>query len=166
MRKQFMLTCLCLALPLFLLLVASFAYTDASISTPLFSLLGQTAFGLVLIIGWLMWRSQMRRTREAKVLNEFSEAMRNEVAPQRLQQIALSYDVDIACILRLIATAHTTGISPANRIEIIKELEHASEQLQSGNIVRQFFSGLVVGIGVACALFCLLSTLNHISNLP
>ncbi len=161
-----MLICLCLALPLLLLLIVSFVYADSSIRPPLLSLLGRAAFGLILIVGWLMWRSQMRRTREARVLAEFSEAMRNEVAPQKLQQLAFSNDVDIACILRLIAIGHTTEISSASRIEIIKELEHASEQLQSGNIVWQFISGILVGIGVACTLFCLLSIFNNTSNLP
>lgn len=168
MLKRLKIYYLYVAFPFVLLLIGAAIFIDPIIGTLSANphpQINYAIFCIILVGGGLILREQHRLMQEAKALAEFSEAMRDGVDQQKLQEMSISYDADIAYVLRMIAASRSRAISHQEQVAIEHELDKASARMQSRNALPQFLTGLLVGMGLLGTFIGLLSTLNDISSL-
>lgn len=168
MLKQLRIYYLYVVLPFALLLLGSIAYFDAikaTITRNPHPQINYTIFVIILVGGTLIIRSVHQLTREARILAEFSTAIRANTDLATLQAMAINYDGDISYVLRMIAASGGRTISQQEQTAIEHELVKAGTRLTRRNALPQYLTGLLVGMGLLGTFIGLLSTLNDISAL-
>ena len=156
------------ALPFALLLLGAFLYRDAIIKTiqsnphPQINFI---IFAIILVGGVLIIRIIRRLMQEAQQLSIFTAAQKNGVSPEELQAIALDSDADISYVLRMIAASTGRTIKHQEQVAIENEVQKLRERLVNRNALPQFFSGLLVGMGLLGTFIGLLATLDDIATL-
>lgn len=168
MLKRLRIYYLYVALPFIALLVGAAVFIDPisrTITSNPHPQINYTIFAIVLLGGALILRSVHRLMQEAKALSDFSGALRDGGEQEKLQEMAINLDVDIAYVLRMMAASRGRSISHQEQIAIEHELEKASARLNARNALPQFLTGLLVGLGLLGTFVGLLSTLNDISAL-
>lgn len=168
MLKQLKMYYVLVTLPFAILLVGSALFFGAIKSTIVRNPHPQINFAIFIIIlvgGTLIILSVHRMMREAKILLEFSNAIRANTDLATLQDMAINYDGDISYVLRMIAASGGRTISHQEQAAIEHELTKASTRLTRRNALPQYLTGLLVGMGLLGTFIGLLATLNDISAL-
>lgn len=102
---------------------------------------------------------------EGNKLAEFSLALRAGAEPGKLQSLALSYEADVAYVLRMIASSAGRAITHREQITIEEELSKAATRLNNRHTLPQFITNLLVGMGLLGTFIGLLATLGDIADL-
>jgi len=168
MLKQLKMYYVFVALPFILLLVGSVIFFDAIKSTIVRNPHPQINYAIFVIIivgGTLIILSVHRMMSEAKAVLEFSAAIRANTDLAALQEMALNYNSDISYVLRMIAASGGRSISHQEQVAIEHELTKASARLMRRNVLPQYLTGLLVGMGLLGTFIGLLATLGDISAL-
>lgn len=168
MFKQLRMYYLYVILPFALLLVGAVTYFDAIKSTITRNphpQINYTIFVIIVIGGLLIIRSVFHLMREARMLTEFSGAIRENTDLATLQDMAIKYDGDISYVLRMIAASGGRAITHQEQTAIEHELAKAGTRLTRRNALPQYLTGLLVGMGLLGTFIGLLSTLSDISAL-
>lgn len=168
MFKRLRIYYLYTALPFLLLLGAAVYYRNAIIKTIITNphpQINYLIFAITLLAGVLILMSIKKLMVEAKQLSEFTDAQRSGAEQEKLQEMALGCDADIAYVLRMVAASTGRSISHQEQIALENELHKASYRLNSRNALPQFLSGLLVGLGLLGTFIGLLATLDDIAIL-
>jgi len=168
MFKQLKLYYFLVTLPFALLLIGAAVFIEGIKSTIVLNphpQINYAIFVIVLVGGVLIVMSAHKSIREAKILVEFTGAIRAKTDPVALQEIANSNSGDISCLLQMIAASGGRSISHQEQAAIEHELTNARARLSRRNALPQYLSGLLVGMGLLGTFIGLLATLNDISTL-
>ncbi|MCK4506951.1 MAG: hypothetical protein KAU27_00310 [Desulfuromonadales bacterium] len=168
MFKQLRLYYILVTLPFALLLIGAAIFFDAIMSTITRNphpQINYTIFTIILIGGVLIVLNTFRLIREAGILVEFSRAIHAKVGLTALQDMANRYTGAIACLLQMVAASGGRSISHQEQVAIEHELTNARTGLVRRNALPQYFTGLLVGMGLLGTFIGLLATLNDISLL-
>lgn len=168
MFKQLRMYYLYVTLPFALLLIGAVTYFDAikaTISRNPHPQINYTIFVIILVGGLLIIRSVFHLMREARMLTDFSAAIRENTDLATLQEMAIKYDGDISYVLRMIAASGGRAITHQEQTAIEHELGKAGTRLTRRNALPQYMTGLLVGMGLLGTFIGLLSTLSDISAL-
>ena len=122
-------------------------------------------FAIIVFGGLLILRTVHKLMDEAKALAQFSDAVKKNADKETLQKMALALDVDIAYVLRMLASTRERSVSHQEQIAIEHELEKVSARLNARTALPQFLTGLLVGMGLLGTFIGLLATLGDISSL-
>lgn len=157
------------ALPFIALLVGAAVYHQPIARTLTSNPHPQINYAIFIIIivgGLLILQNVHRLMQEARALARFSEAVRNKIPQDELQEMAINLDVDIAYVLRMLATlSRNKIITHQEQFALENELAKSRSRLSSRTALPQFLSGLLVGMGLLGTFIGLLSTLADISLL-
>lgn len=168
MYKRLRIYYLYTALPFAFLLLGAILYRDAIVKTihsnphPQINFI---IFAIILVGGVLILRIIHRLMQEAQQLATFTNAQKSGVSPEELQSIALNSDADIAYVLRMLAASTGRNIRHQEQVAIENEVQKLRERLVTRNALPQFFSGLLVGMGLLGTFIGLLATLDDIATL-
>ena len=168
MYKRLRIYYLYTALPFALLLLGATLYHDAIVKTiksnphPQINFI---IFAIILVGGVLILRIIHRLMQEAQQLSIFTKAQKSGISAEELQNIALNSDADISYVLRMIASSTGRTIRHQEQVAIENETLKFRERLMSRNALPQFFSGLLVGMGLLGTFIGLLATLDDIASL-
>jgi hypothetical protein len=168
MFKQLKLYYIAVSLPFILLLTGSAIFYEAIRSTIIRNphpQINYTIFCIILLGGTLILMSVHKLVFEAKTILEYSNARKANADLTTLQKMANSYTGDISCVLQMVATSSGRSISPQEQAAIEHELTNARGRLIRRNALPQYFTGLLVGMGLLGTFIGLLSTLIDISAL-
>ena len=168
MFKQLKIYYLLVTLPFALLLIGSAVFIDGIKGTIIRNPHPQiiyAIFVIVLVGGVSTVLSAHRLIREAKILAEFSRALRVKTDSATLQEMANSYTGDISCLLQMVAASGGRSISHQEQAALEHELTNTRARLTRRNALPQYLSGLLVGMGLLGTFIGLLATLNDISVL-
>ena len=168
MYKRLRIYYLYTAMPYALLLLGAFLYRDAIIKTIQSNphpQINYIIFAIILVGGVLIIRIIHRLMQEAQQLSIFTTAQKSGVSPEELQSIALDSDADISYVLRMIASSTGRKIKHQEQVAIENEVQKLRERLVNRNALPQFFSGLLVGMGLLGTFIGLLATLDDIATL-
>lgn len=168
MYKRLRIYYLYTALPFALLLLGAFLYRDAIIRTITSNphpQINYLIFAIILVGGTIILRSTHKLMHEVKELNTFTDAQRDGLGNESLQVIAENCEADIAYVLRMIAASTGRAIRHQEQVAIENEAHKFRERLVSRNALPQFFSGLLVGMGLLGTFIGLLATLDDIASL-
>jgi hypothetical protein len=168
MFKQLKIYYVFVTLPFVLLLGGSAIFFEAIKSTIVRNphpQINYAIFVIVLVGGVFIILNAHRLIREAKVLVEYSGAIRAKMALSSLQGLANSYTCDISCLLQMVAASGGRSISHQEQVAIEHELTNARARLNRRNALPQYLTGLLVGMGLLGTFIGLLATLNDISAL-
>lgn len=124
-----------------------------------------TIFVIILVGGAFIIVNAHRLIREAKILVEFSGAIRAKTDFTSLQELANRFTGDIACLLQMVAASGGRSISHQEQVALEHELTNARARLNRRNALPQYLTGLLVGMGLLGTFIGLLATLNDISVL-
>lgn len=168
MYKRLKIYYLYTALPFAFLLLGAILYRDAIVKTiqsnphPQINFI---IFAIILVGGILILRIIHRLMQEAQQLSTFTNAQKSGVSAEELQSIALNSDADIAYVLRMLAASTGRAIRHQEQVAIENEVQKLRERLVTRNALPQFFSGLLVGMGLLGTFIGLLATLDDIATL-
>jgi hypothetical protein len=168
MYKRLRIYYLYTALPFAFLLLGAILYRDAIVKTihsnphPQINFI---IFAIILVGGILILRIIHRLMQEAQQLATFTNAQKSGVSAEELQSIALNSDADIAYVLRMLAASTGRTIRHQEQVAIENEVQKLRERLVTRNALPQFFSGLLVGMGLLGTFIGLLATLDDIATL-
>lgn len=168
MYKRLRIYYLYTALPFAFLLLGAALYRNAIVKTihsnphPQINFI---IFAIILVGGVLILRIIHRLMQEAQQLSTFTNAQKSGVSAEELQSIALNSDADIAYVLRMLAASTGRTIKHQEQVAIENEVQKLRERLITRNALPQFFSGLLVGMGLLGTFIGLLATLDDIATL-
>ena len=168
MFKQLSLYYVFVTLPFALLLVGSVAFFDAIKGTIIRNPHPQINYVIFIIIifgGILITLSAYFLVREAKILKEYSEAVRVGTAWPTLQKRTNDYTGDLSFVLQILAASGGRAISHQEQTAIEHEHTATRNHLFRRNALPQYLTGLLVGMGLLGTFIGLLATLNDISVL-
>lgn len=168
MYKNLRIYYLYAALPFALLLLAAILYRSAIIKTIASNphpQINYIIFAIILIGGILIMRIIHRLMDEAEQLSIFTEAQKNGASADELKEIALNSNAEMAHVLRMIASSTGHAIMHQEQVAIENEVKKLRERLTARNALPQFFSGLLVGMGLLGTFIGLLATLDDIATL-
>ena len=168
MYKRLRIYYLYTALPFAFLLLGALLYRDAIVKTiqsnphPQINFI---IFAIILVGGVLILRIIHRLMQEAQQLSIFTTAQKNGASAEDLQSIALASEADISYVLRMLAASSGRAIKHQEQVAIENEVQKLRERLVTRNALPQFFSGLLVGMGLLGTFIGLLATLDDIATL-
>ncbi len=168
MYKNLRIYYLYTALPFALLLLAAILYRTAIIKTIASNphpQINYIIFAIILIGGILIMRIIHRLMEEAEQLSIFTEAQKDGASADDLREIALNSNAEMAHVLRMIASSTGHAIMHQEQVAIENEVKKLRERLTARNALPQFFSGLLVGMGLLGTFIGLLATLDDIATL-
>lgn len=168
MFKQLKFYYLAVSTPFILLLTGAAFFHEGIKSTILRNphpQINYTIFCIILFGGTLILISVHKLMHEAKTIVEYSRARKAGTDLGTLQGMANSYTGDISYVLQMVATSGGRSISHQEQAAIENELTNARARLISRNALPQYFTGLLVGMGLLGTFIGLLSTLTDISVL-
>jgi hypothetical protein len=102
---------------------------------------------------------------EAKEIAVFRKAQKDGANPLQLQDIAMDCEGDVSYVLRMIAASSGRPIAHQEQVALENEVQKLKERLVTRNALPQFFSGLLVGMGLLGTFIGLLATLDDIATL-
>lgn len=155
-------------LPFALLLLGSVVFFDAikgTITRNPHPQINYVIFVIILFGGILITLSAYHLVREAKILKEFSEALRTTNDWATLQRMANNFTGDLSYILQMVAASGGRSISHQEQTAIEHEHTSTRNHLFRRNALPQYLTGLLVGMGLLGTFIGLLATLNDISVL-
>lgn len=124
------------------------------------------AIFLLIVTGAAFILVNLRRLMlEGNKLGEFSQAIREGSDPARLKSLAMSYEGDIAYVLRMIASSAGRAVTHREQVTIEDELAKAATRLNNRHTLPQFMTNLLVGMGLLGTFIGLLATLGDIADL-
>jgi hypothetical protein len=168
MLKNLRLYYVLVGLPFAALLVGSAIFFEAiklTITRNPHPQINYTIFVIILFGGLFILINARRLVRQAKILVEFSGALRAKADPAALQELAGTYVGDIASLLQMVAASSGRSISHQEQVAIDHELSNARARLNRRNALPQYLTGLLVGMGLLGTFIGLLATLNDIAVL-
>jgi hypothetical protein len=168
MYKRLRIYYLYTALPFALLLLGAVLYRQAIVKTIASNphpQINYLIFAIILIGGVLIIRIIHRLMYEAKEIAVFRQAQKNGATPAQLQDIALDCEGDVSYVLRMIAASSGRTIAHQEQVALENEVQKLKERLITRNALPQFFSGLLVGMGLLGTFIGLLATLDDIATL-
>ena len=168
MYKRLRIYYLYTALPFALLLLGAVLYRQAIVKTIASNphpQINYLIFAIILIGGVLIIRIIHRLMYEAKEIAVFRQAQKNGATPAQLQDIALDCEGDVSYVLRMIAASSGRRIAHQEQVALENEVQKLKERLITRNALPQFFSGLLVGMGLLGTFIGLLATLDDIATL-
>ena len=168
MLKQLNLYFLFVTLPFALLLLGSTIFIDAIAKTITRNPHPQINYAIFVIIlggGIFILLNARRLVREARILVEYSAAIRAKTDTLALQEMTNRFVGDIACLLQMVAASAGRSISHQEQAAIEHELINTRARLTRRNALPQYLTGLLVGMGLLGTFIGLLATLNDISVL-
>ncbi len=124
-----------------------------------------TIFVIILVGGVLVLVNARRLMREAKVLADFSRAMHAGMDSAALQEKANGYSGALASLLQMVAASSGRAISHQEQAALEHELANVHSRLTRRNVLPQYLTGLLVGMGLLGTFIGLLATLSDISAL-
>lgn len=155
--------------PFFALLIGAAIYREQignTITSNPHPQINYAIFVIILIGGLLILRNVLHQMIEARALAKYSEAVRNNMPPDELQEMTIAMDVDIAYVLRMLAaTGRSNFVSQQEQFAIENELNKAKTRLSARMALPQFMTGLLVGLGLLGTFIGLLATLSDIATL-
>lgn len=168
MYKRLRIYYLYTALPFALLLLGAVLYRQAIVKTIASNphpQINYLIFAIILVGGVLIIRIIHRLMYEAKEIAVFRKAQKNGVSPSQLQDIAMDCEGDVSYVLRMIAASSGRPIAHQEQVALENEVQKLKERLVTRNALPQFFSGLLVGMGLLGTFIGLLATLDDIATL-
>jgi hypothetical protein len=168
MYKRLRIYYLYTALPFALLLLGAVLYRQAIVKTIASNphpQINYLIFAIILIGGVLIIRIIHRLMYEAKEIAVFRQAQKNGATPAQLQDVALDCEGDVSYVLRMIAASSGRPIAHQEQVALENEVQKLKERLITRNALPQFFSGLLVGMGLLGTFIGLLATLDDIATL-
>ena len=168
MFKQLSLYYVFVTLPFALLLVGSVAFFDAikgTITRNPHPQINYVIFIIIIFGGILITLSAYFLVREARILKEYSEAVRAGTEWPILQKITNNYTGDLSFVLQILAASGGRAISHQEQTAIEHEHTATRNHLFRRNALPQYLTGLLVGMGLLGTFIGLLATLNDISIL-
>ncbi|MGB9081169.1 MAG: hypothetical protein WCD00_07700 [Desulfuromonadaceae bacterium] len=168
MFKQLKFYYIAVSLPFILLLTGASFFHEAirsTISRNPHPQINYTIFCIILFGGLLILLSVHKLIHEAKMIVEYSQARKANSDLATLQNMANSYTGDISYVLQMVAASGGRSISHQEQAAIEHELINARNRLIRRNALPQYFTGLLVGMGLLGTFIGLLATLTDISVL-
>lgn len=168
MYKRLRIYYLYTSLPFALLLLGALLYRNAIVKTIASNphpQINYLIFAIILVGGVLIIRIIHRLMYEAKEIAAFRQAQKNGASPSQLQDIALDCEGDVSYVLRMIAASTGRNIAHQEQVALENEVQKLKERLVTRNALPQFFSGLLVGMGLLGTFIGLLATLDDIATL-
>jgi len=168
MFKQLKFYYIAVSLPFILLLTGASFFHEAirsTISRNPHPQINYTIFCIILFGGLLILLSVHKLIHEAKMIVEYSKARKANSDLVTLQNMANSYTGDISYVLQMVAASGGRSISHQEQAAIEHELINARNRLIRRNALPQYFTGLLVGMGLLGTFIGLLATLTDISVL-
>lgn len=168
MFKKLQMYYVIVTLPFILLISGAAYFSDAIKSTIVRNPHPQINYVIFIIIlfgGGLIIVSVFRLMREAKIIKEYSEAIRLNMDWATIQQLANTFVGDISYVLQMVASTGGRLITHQEQVAIEHELVNARARLMRRNALPQYLSGLLVGMGLLGTFVGLLSTLTDIGVL-
>ncbi len=168
MFKQLKIYYVFVTLPFALLLIGSaifFGPIKATLVRNPHPQINYAIFCIILAGGIFIVINAHRLIREARVLLEYSGAIRAKTDRATLQDMANGYTGDISCLLQMVAASGGRALSHQEQAAIEHELNNARGRLNRRNALPQYLTGLLVGMGLLGTFIGLLATLNDISTL-
>jgi len=168
MYKRLRIYYLYTAMPFALLLLGALLYRHAIVKTIASNphpQINYLIFAIILIGGVLIIRIIHRLMYEAKEIAVFRKAQKDGANPLQLQDIAMDCEGDVSYVLRMIAASSGRPIAHQEQVALENEVQKLKERLVTRNALPQFFSGLLVGMGLLGTFIGLLATLDDIATL-
>jgi hypothetical protein len=168
MYKRLRIYYLYTAMPFALLLLGALLYRHAIVKTIASNphpQINYLIFAIILIGGVLIIRIIHRLMYEAKEIALFRKAQKEQASPAQLQDIAMDCEGDVSYVLRMIAASTGRPIAHQEQVALENEVQKLKERLVTRNALPQFFSGLLVGMGLLGTFIGLLATLDDIATL-
>lgn len=168
MFKQLKLYYVIVTLPFVLLLIGSVVFLDAikkTITSNPHPQINYVIFVIILFGGILVILSAYYLVREAKILKEYSEAVRAGTDWATLQKMTNNYTGDLSYVLQMVAASGGRSISHQEQTAIEHEHTATRNHLFRRNALPQYLTGLLVGMGLLGTFIGLLATLSDISTL-
>jgi hypothetical protein len=168
MYKRLRIYYLYTALPFALLLLGAVLYRQAIVKTIASNphpQINYLIFTIILVGGVLIIRIIHRLMYEAKEIAVFRKAQKDGASPSQLQDIAMDCEGDVSYVLRMIAASSGRPIAHQEQVALENEVQKLKERLVTRNALPQFFSGLLVGMGLLGTFIGLLATLDDIATL-
>lgn len=156
------------ALPFVLLLLGAAIYHKAILKTLTDNphpQINYVIFFITILGGILILFNVRRMLREARSLENYTNAAQSGEGPAQLQERAHAYEGDIAYVLRMMASSTGRGIAHQEQVAIDAELNSAGRRLTNRNALPQFLTSLLVGLGLLGTFIGLLATLDDIAVL-
>ena len=168
MYKRLRIYYLYTAMPFALLLLGALLYRHAIVKTIASNphpQINYLIFAIILIGGVLIIRIIHRLMYEAKEIALFRQAQKEQASAAQLQDIAMDCEGDVSYVLRMIAASTGRPIAHQEQVALENEVQKLKERLITRNALPQFFSGLLVGMGLLGTFIGLLATLDDIATL-
>lgn len=156
------------ALPYVLLLAGSAVFFEPIKRTILSNPIPHLNYAIIVIVltgGLLILNNARQLVREARILREFSGAIKAKKDVVSLKAMANAYTGALSSILQMVAASRDRSISHQEQAALEHELANTRSSLVRRNALPQYLTGLLVAMGLLGTFIGLLATLADISVL-